>query len=377
MGVAALVVVGAACGNGDADGLGAEVATSAAGTTVAAVATTTSLGVETTTTVAATTTTTASTTTTSSYVPPEGPLVFDFAVLRGEANPVIADGDAADWDSRWTFAPNVMVHDGVFHVFHSGWGADSIGIGYATSPDGVTFTKVGDGPVLRLAPDDVDLEAGRGVARVLEDGTWEMFIGEWVDRKTQGNRIWHATAPDPLGPWTIDPEPIFTSPQDSWAIRIVPQAIVPGTDIVLYDGIRNYTLQIGALIGDGSGGWTAHDDPATIENQLAVHDPIFGPADGDDALWDHAAVGSPIVFATDDGYEMFYAGWRKDRTQTHADWDWLGYATSSTASPGSDSKRIRPSSSPSRTDGCGWAVSRSRASTTCISPSRPAGTVSG
>ncbi len=47
----------------------------------------------------------------------------------------------------------------------------SIGIGYATSPDGVEFQRVGDGPVVRLAPEDRDLEAGRAVVRVRSDGT--------------------------------------------------------------------------------------------------------------------------------------------------------------------------------------------------------------
>ncbi len=150
-----------------------------------------------------------------------------------------------------------------------------------------------------------------------------------MDRKTHGDSIWRATAPAPQGPWTIEAEPIFTTPQDSWSTRIEPQGIVPGTDIVLYAGVRLYTIEIGALVPDGSRGWAPHDDPATTDDRFAVHDPIFLRAEDDTAKWDHAAVGSPIVFATPDGrYAMFYAGWWKDRTQTHAEWDWLGYATS-------------------------------------------------
>ncbi len=134
-----------------------------------------------TTTIAATTVTTttpaatpaappgSSTTTTGEIA--RGPLRFDFTVVRGEEQPALPDGEGDDWDSTWTFAPNVVFHDGTFHMFYSGWGADSIGIGYATSPDGVEFQRVGDGPVVRLAPEDRDLEAGRAVVRVRSDGT--------------------------------------------------------------------------------------------------------------------------------------------------------------------------------------------------------------
>ncbi len=322
MALASLALVVSACGGGDQTGAEAttappiEATTHPPSTTEAPSTTTTSVS------------TTAGGTTTTTEAVPAGPLRFDFAVVRGEDNPVLADGDGGDWDATWTFAPNVVFHDGLFHMFYSGWGSESIGIGYATSTDGIEFTRVGEGPVLRLAPDDRNLEAGRGVARVLDDGTWEMFVGEWVDRKTQGNSIWRATAPAPEGPWTIGAEPIFTSPPDSWATRIVPQSIVPGTDIVLYDGVRLYTIQMGALVRDGGGAWVPFDDPATTDGLFEVHDPILGPVAEDDEEWDHAAVGSPTVFATDDGFEMFYAGWFRDRTQTHDQWDWLGYATS-------------------------------------------------
>lgn len=72
-----------------------------------------------------------------------------------------------------------------------------------------------------------------------------------------------------------------------------------------------------------------HDDPATGDTEFAEHDPIFGPAAGDEDEWDHAAVASPIVFSSPaGGFGMFYAGWIRDRTQSHAEWEWLGYATS-------------------------------------------------
>ncbi len=320
----ALVLVAGACGGGDDDvSPGAEPEETAASTSTPAAPAPT---VPTSTSAAP-----AITSTTASTTPPEqqGPLVFDFALVRGEENPVIPDGEAGEWDSRWTFAPNVVFHEGTFHMFFTGWGADGLGIGYATSVDGIEFEKQGQGPIVELLPGDTSVEAGRAVARVRDDGTWEMFVGEWVDLKTQGNGIWRATAPAAAGPWTVDAEPLFVSPADSWAPRIEPQSILPGTDTVYYDGVRNNTLQVGALVGDGSGNWVPHDDPATTDTQLEVHDPVFVPAVDDEEAWDHAAVASPLIFATADGYEMFYAGWFEDRTKSKEQWDWLGYATSS------------------------------------------------
>jgi hypothetical protein len=304
----------AACGSGDqgtATTAGAKPTVPAATITMAPATT-------------AATTTSAPTTTTAM---PGGVPAFEFATVRAGDDPALAPGAPGAWNSSYTFAPWVVYRDGTFHLFFSGWGDSEIAVGYATSEDGLDFVEYPDNPVVNLPTAGEGREAGRAVVRVAADGTWEMFIGEWVDRKTQGAAIWRATAPAPEGPWTVDPEPLFETEAGKWNSRVEPQALLPGGDIVYYDGERLSSLRIGALLGDGSGRYAPYDDPATTDTELDTTDPIFVPSEGPDA-WDSGNVSSPIVFASDDGYEMFYQGFWRPKTKSKTEFAWLGYATS-------------------------------------------------
>jgi len=280
------------------------------------------------TTVAPSTTTSpsASSTTSTTTAPPvdEGPLVFDFAVVRGIDEPLIDDGEDDDWDANFAFAPNVVFDGTTYHMFYSGWAKNAeIGVGYASSSDGVNFTEHAENPVATLLDEDPDTEAGRGIARIRDDGTWEMFIGEWVDAKTQGNKIWYATADGPTGPWTVSTEPIHEGSIGSWESRVVPQWISEDGNILYYDGARLSNLQIGALVLQEDGSWRANDDPATDDPT----DPIFTTAE-DSGSWDAGSVASPLVFATESGYEMLYAGFWKGNRISKSDFAMMGYATS-------------------------------------------------
>ncbi|MGI9609014.1 MAG: hypothetical protein ACR2NL_01840 [Acidimicrobiia bacterium] len=268
--------------------------------------------------------TTSTTTTTSAAPVDEGPLAFDFALIRGIDEPIIDDGSDDDWDATFAFAPNVVFDGTTYHMFYSGWAQNSeIGIGYASSEDGITFTEHPDNPVATLLDDDPDTEAGRAITRIRQDGTWEMFIGEWVDAKTQGNKIWHATADAPTGPWTVSAEPIHEGATGSWESRVVPQWISDDGRILYYDGARLSNLQIGALVLQDDGSWAANNDPVTDDPT----DPIFTP-NTESNSWDVASVASPLIFATESGYEMLYAGFWKGNRISKSDFAMLGYATS-------------------------------------------------
>lgn len=285
-------------------------------------ATTTSIAPASSTTTASPSTTT-STTTTSEPQAADGPLVFDFTLVKGIDDPVIPDGSGEDWDATYAFAPNVVYDGSTFHMFYSGWATDSsIAIGYASSSDGVNYTEHPDNPVATLLDDDPDTEAGRAVTRIREDGTWEMFIGEWVDAKTQGDKIWYATAPQPTGPWTVDPSPIHTGEVGTWESRLVPQSVTPDGQILYYDGARLSDLRIGALFRQDDGTWTPYDDPTTEEPT----DPILS-VNPEANSWDAGNVASALPIVTESGYEMLYAGFWKGKSSKER-WAWLGYATS-------------------------------------------------
>jgi len=64
--------------------------------------------------------------------------------------PVVDHGKPGSWNSIYTDPGAVMYDKGQFYIFYNGfngWPAP-VEIGYATSPDGLNWTKQGDDPVL-------------------------------------------------------------------------------------------------------------------------------------------------------------------------------------------------------------------------------------
>jgi sucrose-6-phosphate hydrolase SacC (GH32 family) len=74
------------------------------------------------------------------------------------ATPVLqADANAAAWDHRAVETPSVVYFNGQYHMFYTGYPltyADSTSyrIGHATSPDGITWTRDANNPI--VAPTD-------------------------------------------------------------------------------------------------------------------------------------------------------------------------------------------------------------------------------
>ena len=65
-------------------------------------------------------------------------------------NPVLTIGGLGEWDEGWTDTPNVIKVGSAYKMWYTGTSGDfsSINIGYATSVDGITWTKYGSNPVL-------------------------------------------------------------------------------------------------------------------------------------------------------------------------------------------------------------------------------------
>jgi sucrose-6-phosphate hydrolase SacC (GH32 family) len=74
-------------------------------------------------------------------------------------NPVL-DVTASDWDSNRVGGEEVIKDGATYKMWYTGSNASNIGrIGYATSPDGITWTKYVSNPVLNGAPSSWE-EAG-------------------------------------------------------------------------------------------------------------------------------------------------------------------------------------------------------------------------
>ena len=257
-----------------------------------------------------TTTTTTLATTTTDAVPMwplrgddtlDVDLEFDFTVIP-EDEPALDLGDG--WDGTFTYSPYVVIHDGTFYMFYTGWAVD-VAVGLATSTDGLTFTRVADEPVLEWKRTENGRTAfpHRPLVRVADDGTWVMYVSTNVSKRFNGTTIHRATAPAPEGPWELDPEPVFEGAAP-WASEVVGQDLVDygGEIVLLFDGISGDSAT-GAIRSTDGVSFTAFDDPTTDD---AV-DPVLTPQMTQ--AWDGLSVGSPLAFAADDGsLELFYLG---------------------------------------------------------------------
>ena len=68
---------------------------------------------------------------------------------KSGANPVLNLGDSGDWDDYGVTSPCVLNVSGTFRMFFSGYSGANWNIGYATSDDGVSWTKYAGNPILK------------------------------------------------------------------------------------------------------------------------------------------------------------------------------------------------------------------------------------
>jgi predicted GH43/DUF377 family glycosyl hydrolase len=65
-----------------------------------------------------------------------------------EGNPVLTPGTSGTWDDEFVQTPEVLLIDGVFHMWYAGYDGRLNQIGHATSVDGMIWAKDTENPVL-------------------------------------------------------------------------------------------------------------------------------------------------------------------------------------------------------------------------------------
>lgn len=228
-------------------------------------------------------------------------------------DPIIEHGRLGEWDSVYNDAGAVFHHDGQFHMLRNGLQSLANGgasIGYLTSDDGLNWTEVSEDPVMSTA--DVPyttVTAQVGSVLIDDDGTWVMYfhVLDTANFPFSGGSIGRATAPDPLGPWTPDPEPLLLPGTDgAWDDLQVSHSRVIRTD----DGYRMYysgynqrrTMAIGLAFSDDGITWEKYNNPDTTKAPYAESDPILEASED----WEYTSLQHPSVVNTPDGWVMTY-----------------------------------------------------------------------
>lgn len=244
-------------------------------------------------------------------------------------NPVVQTRKAPFWDRLYIDPGAIVFHDGQLHMFFNGieeW-PRPVGVGYATSTDGITWAKQGNEPVLKASSSTANMFATS--ALVEQDGTWVLYFYTLSGSSFMGRQsIVRATAPAPTGPWTLDPTPMLEpGPTGAWdSLQVGSPNVIRTTDgyIMYYDGLLGKESQIGMATSPDGIHWAKYNDPATTAAPYAESDPILR---GQPGAWDAARVIDPNVIQVGNSWVMVYESTPGAVKYGSAPYQ-LGYATS-------------------------------------------------
>ena len=229
---------------------------------------------------------------------------------KNSGNPVLNLGAGGSWDDKGVVLPSVIFESDIFKMWYHGDDGSATRIGYATSPDGVTWTKSGSNPVLNLGTSG----SWDGVAildpTVLFDGS---IYHMWYQGYNGSNRqIGYATSPDGVT-WTKSgSNPVLNvGPSGSWDSSELrsPFVILDGDQYRMwYTGSDGSIQQFGYATSTDGEIWTRHDG-----------NPIMGR--GGSGSWDGIWMAAPRVLINGSSYEMIYSAFGGGVVR-------IGYATS-------------------------------------------------
>lgn len=174
------------------------------------------------------------------------------------SEPVLCLTPAGDWEEKLN-RPGVLFHEGKYHMWYTGQTKKNSHLGYATSTDGIHWERVQSTFV--FAPENAWEKTSVMCPHVLWNSEQRQFC-MWYSAGEQyePNAIGYATSPDGIH-WTRRPEPIFAADaSQKWeqhkvtACQIVP---LDGWFYMFYIGFENENLaRIGiARSRDGITNW--------------------------------------------------------------------------------------------------------------------------
>ncbi|MBI3192857.1 MAG: T9SS type A sorting domain-containing protein [Ignavibacteriae bacterium] len=102
------------------------------------------------------------------------------------SNPVLEHGNVSDFDYYTVGEPSVVHHGSSFHLWYTSTSSSMVNaIGYATSLDGITWTKYGNGPVHSASPSSWDDTRVARASVMFKDSLFHMWyagntnVGTW------------------------------------------------------------------------------------------------------------------------------------------------------------------------------------------------------
>ncbi|MDX2413858.1 MAG: T9SS type A sorting domain-containing protein [Bacteroidales bacterium] len=232
-----------------------------------------------------------------------------------ENNPIMVPSE--EWEGEFTSPCSVIYSDSIYHMWYwAGTHYENESIGYATSPDGIRWTKYTSNPVLKVGPEGAwDDHFIHPCTVLLVDSIFHMWYAGHTGLDLESNyRTGHATSPDGVN-WSKNTNnPVMVQGQEGewdelWVIATS----------VLHDG-DNYQMWYEGG-GYGSKGWCIRAGHAISPDGVNWMKDSLNPVLSPEYEWEGNMVPGPMVLFDGFNYNMWYAGGNSIAWET-------GYATS-------------------------------------------------
>jgi predicted GH43/DUF377 family glycosyl hydrolase len=184
----------------------------------------------------------------------------------------VLDGEPGAWDATGEHASFVMKDGNLYKMWYEGSDGNVRQLGYATSHNGINWTKYPGNPVLQAGPESYDqFVAGHGTV-LHENGLFKLWYHAIGDLDGVGNVdaiIAYATSPDGIH-WTKH-GPVLVGAPDSWDTGLWGPSVlkINGTYWMWYSaGGPVYPISIGLATSTNGVEWTRVGDYPVLTDPI-------------------------------------------------------------------------------------------------------------
>lgn len=234
-----------------------------------------------------------------------------FDIIRVSEKPILNLGELGTFDEFGTYPVSVIKHQNEIRAYYGGWTRCesvpfNVSIGYAISKDdGLSFEKLGAGPILSFSMDEPFILSGPKIRRFNDQ--WYLFYiagKKWIMDKGKPEPVYKirmATSFDGIN-WLKNNKDLIETKVEQNEAQASPDVFFYGGKYHMFfcyrysDNFREkaHAYRIGYAASDDLMLWTRDDTKAGIGIS----------EDG----WDSEMVSYPHVFELDGSVYMFYLG---------------------------------------------------------------------
>jgi predicted GH43/DUF377 family glycosyl hydrolase len=195
------------------------------------------------------------------------------------------------WEELGVQQSKVLYDNGQYKMWYHSLASGPFYTGsYATSPDGINWTKSNDNPIISPSPDTWDLNATIPGAVLKDDGIFRMYYIGWSNHYYN----WHvglATSPDGIN-WTKMSNPVLYAGA-GWEYQIAVSSVikVDSTYYMYYSGVNSGYSKIGLATSSDGINWIRHSSNPVLQK---------------DANWEGTGVYYPSVIYENNVFKMVY-----------------------------------------------------------------------